>query len=106
MSKLPKQARIKPKYNATPSPQERAYHLWLMDRDCACGCGAVSTVVHHPLTRHPDQRWRRDHEFVVPMNGFCHMALHARGHERDEPFAGLADDAAYYRQLGQEAGLL
>jgi hypothetical protein len=34
------------------------------------------------------------------------MALHALGHERDAPFAGLADEAAYYRQLGQEAGLL
>lgn len=102
MSKLPKHARIKPKYNATPTPQERAYHLWLMDRDCACGCGSASTVVHHPLTRHPEQRWRRDHEFVVPMDGFCHMRLHAQGRD----FPGLSDDAAYYRQLGQEAGLL
>lgn len=102
MSKLPKQGRIKPKYNATLTPQERAYHLWLMERDCACGCGNVSSVVHHPLTRHPLQRWRRDHEFVVPMHAGCHMRMHATGRD----FDGLSDDAAYYRSQGQEAGML
>lgn len=96
------QKRMRPKYNPTPPPHEKAYHLWLMDRDCACGCGNVSSVVHHPLTRHPLQRWRRDHEYVVPLDADCHMRLHAQGRD----FDGLSDEAAYYRHLGHDAGLL
>jgi hypothetical protein len=99
--KLPKHGRSKPKYNTTPTQQERAYHLWLMERKCVCGCGRQSTIVHHPLQRHPAQRWRRDHEYVVPMWWECHDRLHKRDGS-DE----YADEAARYRQLGREAGLL
>lgn len=75
-------SRMKERYNARPSERERRYHIWLMaEHPCACGCGERSTVVHHPLTRHPEQRWRRDHEFVVPMTDYCHRALHAMGRE-------------------------
>lgn len=85
---------IKAKYNPIPTKRERAYHAWLMETyPCACGCGERSRVVHHPLTRHPEQRWRRDHEYVVPMTGHCHMALHAMGRESlfsDVDFAALA----------------
>lgn len=105
--KLPKRVRIREKYNPKPSEQERAFHDWLMDTfPCACGCGGQSTVVHHPLEEHPDQRWRRDHEFVVPMNGFCHMRLHRRGHEREAPYAGFAGKAWGYRARGLDAGYL
>lgn len=84
------QGRVKPKYNPEPNAREKAYHLWLIDTfPCGCGCGGVSGVVHHPLTRHPSQRWRRDHEFVVQMHGFCHMRLHQQGCE-DPKFADLA----------------
>lgn len=100
--------RIKPKYNATPTAREKAYHLWLIDAfDCACGCGAVSGVVHHPLTRHPDQRWRRDHEFVVPMHGFCHMRLHQCGNEQKwKPEISLAEKAWQFRARGYDQGYL
>lgn len=90
--------RLKPKYNPIPTAREKAYHLWLMSEfACSCGCGGPSTVVHHPLTRHPEQRWRRDHEFVVPMFGACHMALHLRGNEKAAPFTGFAELAAWHR---------
>lgn len=86
--------RMKVKYNPIPTKREREYHLWLMSEyPCACGCGERSAVVHHPLTRHPEQRWRRDHEFVVPMTDHCHRALHAMGKESlfsDVDFSGLA----------------
>ena len=98
--------RIKLKYNATPTAREKTYHLWLIDtHPCACGCGAVSGVVHHPLTRHPEQRWRRDHEFVVPMHGLCHMRLHQEGSERGSgvDYAGLA---FRLRARGYEEGIL
>lgn len=79
--KLRKTNRIKPKYNPTPTAQEKAYHVSLIGRLCFCGCGEMSDCVHHPLARHPRQRWRRDHEFVVPMTDHCHRALHAMGSE-------------------------
>lgn len=98
---------MKVKYNATPTKREREYHLRLMGEFCcACDCGGTSTVVHHPLTEHPEQRWRRDHEFVVPMTGHCHMALHAMGKENlfsDVDFAALA---WRLRQRAIEAGKL
>lgn len=98
--------RIKARYNPIPTKREREYHLWLMaEFECGCGCGGLPTVVHHPLTRHPDQRWRRDHEFVVPMTDACHRELHRNGSERGR-FAGLADHAAWLREQGQEAGKL
>lgn len=100
--KLPKQVRIREKYNPEPTAREKAYHLWLMDTyPCVCGCGKQSTIVHHPLQEHPDQRWRRDHEYVVPMNGYCHFDLHDK-HGSD----GYAEDAAGFRALGKKGGLL
>jgi hypothetical protein len=99
--------RIKPKYNPTPTAREKAFHLWLMDEfPCACGCGERSTFVHHPLEEHPEQRWRRDHEYVVPMTDHCHRALHAMGKESlftDRDFAELASQ---FRAAGYEEGKL
>jgi hypothetical protein len=102
MPKLPPRKRIKPKYNPITTAREKAFHLWLMDTfPCVCGCGKRSTVVHHPLQRHHNQRWRRDHEFVVPMDGYCHMDLHQKnGSDK------YAEAAAQYRQQGIDAGLL
>ncbi len=96
-----KAGRIKPRYNPAPTAREKAYHLWLMDHaNCACGCGGLSTVVHHPLTRHPNQRWRRDHEYVVPMTDACHRALHAHGDERAwRPELSFSGAAHYFRQV-------
>lgn len=106
--KLRQTKRIKEKYNAVPSARERAYHLWLIDTfPCICGCGAPSGVVHHPLTRHSMQRWRRDHEYVVPMHGFCHMRLHQHGSEADwRPDLPLADLAHWHRHNAMELGKL
>ena len=98
-------ARLKAKYNPTPTAREKSYHLWLMDEyACVCGCGRYAECVHHPLTRHPEQRWRRDHEYVVPMASCCHFALHARG--RDGFAFSLADMAGYYRHQAGKAGKL
>lgn len=99
--------RTKAKYNPTPTARERKFHLYLMDAyPCACGCGKPSTVVHHPLERHPAQRWRRDHEYTVPMNHSCHSDLHALGRESlfsDKSFAELAH---WYREQGIKADRL
>lgn len=100
--------RLKPKYNAVPTAREKAFHLWLIDQfACTCGCGGTSGVVHHPLERHPDQRWRRDHEFVVPMHGECHMRLHSAGSEAAfHPGRSYARKASFYRDMGMKAGKL
>jgi len=91
--------RIKERYNPIPTAREKAYHLWLMaEYPCVCGCGGASEVVHHPLTRHPDQRWRRDHEYVVPMTADHHFELHAIGDEEKwRPDLDLADEAHWFR---------
>lgn len=107
-AKLPPQGRIKPKYNATPTAKQRAYHIWLIENfTCFDECGGPAECVHHPLTRHPEQVWRRNHEFVVPMTDACHKALHGVGSEA--AYAGhldFAEGAAEYRVMGQREGLL
>ena len=106
MGYKPNHGRMKERYNATPTAREKAYHEWLMQQPCIC-CGGQSTVVHHPLTRHPAQRWRRDHEYVVPMRAECHMALHAAGSEAAyEPGEDYAHAAATYRDIAKDAGVL
>lgn len=107
MLKLPKFGRMKAKYNPVPNARERAYHEWLLERELCFCCWQMAEVVHHPLQRHPDQRWRRDHEFVVPMAADCHMRLHAAGDERK--WAGKHDVpaiAAGFRKLAQDEGIL
>ena len=91
----------RPKYNPRPSVQERRFHEWLMDAfPCACGCGRVATEVHHPLQRHPSQRWRRDHEFVVPLWWECHREDHRHGSDT------FAEKAWQFRSYGIDAGQL
>jgi len=98
---------IKAKYNPVPTKREREYHLLLMaQHPCACGCGEASTVVHHPLTRHPAQRWRRDHEFVVPMTDHCHRALHAMGKESLFSDVDFAAEAWLCRAAAIKANVL
>jgi hypothetical protein len=64
-------------------------------------------VVHHPLERHPEQRWRRDHEYVVPMRAECHMELHAAGSEAAyDPTADYPAKAAHWRRQAMLGGVL
>lgn len=108
-AKLPKHGRIKPKYSPEPTAREKAYHQWQMDNyPCACGCGKPSTVAHHVMARHPDKRWaRRDHEMTVPMDGFCHMALHQAGsEEKFQPGIDYGWMAAMLRKRGYREGIL
>ena len=100
--------RIRQKYNAEPTAREKAYHRWLIDNElCCCDCGKAATVAHHPLTRHPLQRWRRDHEYVVPMNWSCHMDLHATGDEEVwRPDLALPEIAHWHRGEAAAAGIL
>lgn len=99
---MAKPARMKPRYNSTPTPQEKQFHLWLMDAfPCVCGCGQAATIVHHPLERHPDQRWRRDHEYTVPMHWTCHVRLHTQ--DGTDSYAGKAWQ---FRAKGIDAGYL
>lgn len=110
MTEYPHQSfkRIRARYNPIPSEREKSYHLWLMENfPCFCGCGGSADCVHHPLQRHAHQRWRRDHEFVVPMTDVCHRALHAMGSERLFDSGNNYPLGAYrYRQRGYEEGIL
>ncbi len=89
------------RYNPSPTARERRFHLWVMDAyPCACGCGRDATEVHHPLQRHPEQRWRRDHEFVVPLDWECHREVHRHGSDT------FAEKAWQFRSYAIDAGVL
>lgn len=79
----PDHKRIKIKYNPKPTAREKAYHLSVMSLPCMGCCVTPAGVAHHPLMRSPLQRWRRDHEFVVPVCHDCHVDIHTfYGNER------------------------
>lgn len=104
---LPKKlnhGRVKERYNPKPTERERDYHLWLIEEwSCACGCKGKSTLVHHPLRRHPMQRWRRDHEFVVPMTADCHTELHLHDAGENGKFKLMSDLSGWFRTQAIEA---
>ncbi len=106
--KIPKQGRIKEKYNPTPNAAEKAYHRWLIDNVPCIKTGRTAEVVHHPLQRHPHQRWRRDHEYVVPMTDAAHRELHTvYGSEVTfDPGNNYPVIAAQLRHEAIEAGIL
>jgi hypothetical protein len=81
MPKLRHVGRIKPRYNPTPNAKERAHHERLIAMPCIC-CDREGGVFHHLLSRAAGMRWRRDHEWGLPMRDECHRALHGYGNER------------------------
>ena len=106
MLKLPKFGRMKAKYNPVPNARERAYHEWLLERELCFCCWQMAEVVHHPLQRHPDQRWRRDHEWGLPLCDPCHRALHAHGNEREWCKFDPVNEAALLRLESIQEGIL
>jgi hypothetical protein len=73
--------RIKEKYNPKPNAREMRHHIRLCNLPCIA-CGGAGGVFHHLLSEATGKRWRRDHEFGLPMCDHCHRALHAHGDER------------------------
>lgn len=73
--------RMKPKYNPTPNARELRHHIRLINLPCIA-CKGVGGVFHHLLSSATGKRWRRDHEYGLPMCHDCHCALHAHGDER------------------------
>lgn len=64
------------RYRPRPNSKERRYHAMIMEKPCM-GCGIEPAgVAHHPLMKSPLQRYRRDHEFVVPVCHNCHTEIH------------------------------
>jgi len=81
IAKLRPFGRIKPKYNPVPNAKERRHHERLISMPCIA-CKGSGGVAHHVLTAHFEKRWRRDHEWVLPMCDSCHRALHSHGDEQ------------------------
>lgn len=107
MGYSPPHRRMKEKYNPTPNARERAFHVWLIEEVPCVNTGMKAQCVHHPLMRHPAQRWRRDHEFVVPMTDAAHKALHGEGSEaKFDPDQDYAQLAWEMRERGIAEGLL
>lgn len=74
-------SRIKEKYNPKPNARELRHHVRLCNLPCLA-CGGAGGVFHHLLSHATGKRWRRDHEFGLPLCDYCHRALHAHGDER------------------------
>ena len=98
---------IKDKYHAKPNARELRFHLWLIENVPCVHSDMNAECVHHILQSHPAKRWRRDHEFVVPMTNEAHIALHAAGSERafdsDKDYGELAIEC---HKLATEEGVL
>jgi len=100
MPKLRPTGRIKPKYSPTPSASERAFHITMCGFHCIA-CERAGGLFHHLMSDAPGKRWRRDHEFGLPLCNDCHTALHMHGNEKAW-CAGYgfdpAERAGYYRE--------
>lgn len=81
LAKLRPFSRMKAKYNPTPTAKEKRHHIRLINLPCIA-CKGAGGVFHHLLSEATGKRWRRDHEFGLPMCDHCHRALHAHGDER------------------------
>lgn len=100
--------RIKPKYNPVPNARERRHHERLIAMPCKA-CGGAGGVFHHLLSDCNGKRWRRDHEWGLPLCDPCHRALHAHGNEwewcRQAGF-DVVDEAKIERLVSVMEGIL
>jgi hypothetical protein len=95
----PNHKRIRERYNPTPTEREKRHHLRVMDLPCLVCLATPCGVFHHLLQNCAGKRWRRDHEFGVPLCDPCHRGLHANGSE-------IAWQGSFGLDLAQEAEFL
>ena len=78
------QNRMKTKYNPVMNAAEKRHKAWIKSLACI-GCGVVGrSDAHHTLLSIPGKRWRRDHEFLIPVCWACHQGpqgIHGIGNE-------------------------
>lgn len=76
--------RMRPKYSPVMNAAEKRHKARVKSLPCV-GCGVVGrTDAHHTLLSIPGKRWRRDHEFLVPVCPDCHQGpngIHGIGNE-------------------------
>jgi len=76
--------RMKQKYSPVMNAAEKRHKAWIKSLPCI-GCGAVGrSDAHHTLLSIPGKRWRRDHEFLIPVCWDCHQGprgIHGIGNE-------------------------
>jgi hypothetical protein len=79
-------------YAVQPTAAQKRYHGALRRfhpggpyRPCQCGCGRPGGTIHHILADMPGKVRKRDHWFVVALNGGCHNgrsdSIHLLGSE-------------------------
>jgi hypothetical protein len=99
------------KYNPRPNAGERRHHIRVMELPCqACGV-EYGVIAHHILSDAPGKRYRRDHEFVIPLCANpCHDDLHNKIGD-EQAFAAAwgfnaADVAVALREASRAKGIL
>lgn len=101
-------SRIKPRYNPVPSAKEKRHHIRLINLPCIA-CKGAGGVFHHLLSHATGKRWRRDHEYGLPLCDHCHRALHTHGDEREwcqvQGFDAVRE-AEFLRMESMQGGVL
>lgn len=75
--------RMKPRYNPVMNAAEKRHKAWIKSLACI-GCGGGPSDAHHTLLSIPGKRWRRDHEYLIPVCWCCHQGpngIHGIGNE-------------------------
>lgn len=67
--------RIKPRYNPKMNDAELRHKAKVLRQPCY-GCGMQSQNAHHTLLKFPEKRWRRDHDWLLPVCFTCHSLIH------------------------------
>lgn len=71
----PNHKRIRERYNPVMTAAEKEHAMRVMERACF-GCGYHQTIAHHTLLSFPEKRWRRDHDWLLPVCYACHTNIH------------------------------
>lgn len=71
----PNHKRIKAKYSPVMTAAEKEHALFVTEQLCF-GCGSCPVQAHHTLLSFPEKRWRRDHDWLLPVCYACHTNIH------------------------------
>lgn len=101
----PNHGRIKPKYNPQPNAVEARHEARLYQKPCI-GCGKFGVSLHHTMMEFPAKRWRRDHQFQIPVCEDCHQGpdgIHGIGSEAEWAARKRLDTAAIAQEYWAES---
>lgn len=67
--------RMRPKYNPVMNAAEKRHADKVRASECF-SCGVRGVHSHHTLLKFPEKRWRRDHDWLLPVCEREHALIH------------------------------